>query len=196
VSQYQKKHSPTHHPDHAIFISFFHLLWSTAMWQHSPCSMQPNDNSILYCTVLHRSQFCIWCKCHFIYIRHETRCGEVQHMIGTRNGIHLCKSSAQIGSVRQPINSHQNWCVCVCVCVYNRPPILFAHASNVRPRMALLMLNTTPAVCDDHTHAHTTNHACTPLHLQHARDTRNYTNVLDFISPFISQRHIKTRAAC
>jgi len=27
VSRYQKKHSPTHHPDHhSIFISFFHLL--------------------------------------------------------------------------------------------------------------------------------------------------------------------------
>jgi len=27
VSQYQKKHLPTHHPDHhQIFISFFHLL--------------------------------------------------------------------------------------------------------------------------------------------------------------------------
>jgi len=29
VSRYQKKHSPTHHPDrHPIFISFFHLLRS------------------------------------------------------------------------------------------------------------------------------------------------------------------------
>jgi len=31
VSQYQKKHSPTHHPDHdPIFISFFHLPRSIA----------------------------------------------------------------------------------------------------------------------------------------------------------------------
>jgi len=30
VSQYQKKHSPTHHPDHPIFISFFHLPRSMA----------------------------------------------------------------------------------------------------------------------------------------------------------------------
>ena len=30
VSRYQKKHSPTHHPDHLIFISFFHLPRSTA----------------------------------------------------------------------------------------------------------------------------------------------------------------------
>jgi len=31
VSRYhQKKHSPTHHPDHPIFISFFHLLQSLA----------------------------------------------------------------------------------------------------------------------------------------------------------------------
>ena len=31
VSRYQKKHSPTHHPGHhPIFISFFHLPWSTA----------------------------------------------------------------------------------------------------------------------------------------------------------------------
>jgi len=35
VSRYQKKHSPTQHPDHhPIFISFFHLPWST----HPPCS--------------------------------------------------------------------------------------------------------------------------------------------------------------
>jgi len=31
ASRYQKKHSSTHHPDHhPIFISFFHLPWSTA----------------------------------------------------------------------------------------------------------------------------------------------------------------------
>jgi len=31
MSRYQKKHSPTHHPDHdAVFISFFHLLRSIA----------------------------------------------------------------------------------------------------------------------------------------------------------------------
>jgi len=30
VSRYQKKHSPTHHPDHPNFISFFHLPWSIA----------------------------------------------------------------------------------------------------------------------------------------------------------------------
>jgi len=31
VSWYQKKHSPTSHPDHhPIFISFFHLSWSIA----------------------------------------------------------------------------------------------------------------------------------------------------------------------
>jgi len=31
VSQYQKKHLPTHHPDrHTVFISFFHLPWSIA----------------------------------------------------------------------------------------------------------------------------------------------------------------------
>jgi len=31
VSRYQKKHSPTHHPDHhSIFISFFHLPRSIA----------------------------------------------------------------------------------------------------------------------------------------------------------------------
>jgi len=30
VSRYQKKHSPTHHPDHPIFISFFHLPRSVA----------------------------------------------------------------------------------------------------------------------------------------------------------------------
>jgi len=30
VSWYQKKHSPIHHPDHSIFISFFHLPRSIA----------------------------------------------------------------------------------------------------------------------------------------------------------------------
>jgi len=30
MSRYQKKHWPTHHPDHPIFISFFHLLRSIA----------------------------------------------------------------------------------------------------------------------------------------------------------------------
>jgi len=30
VSRYQKKHSPTHHPDQPIFISFFHLPRSIA----------------------------------------------------------------------------------------------------------------------------------------------------------------------
>jgi len=30
VSQYQKKHSPTHHPDPPVFISFFHLPRSIA----------------------------------------------------------------------------------------------------------------------------------------------------------------------
>jgi len=30
VSRYQKKHSPTHRPDHPIFISFFHLPRSIA----------------------------------------------------------------------------------------------------------------------------------------------------------------------
>jgi len=30
VSRYQKKHSPTHHPDHPIFISFFYLPRSIA----------------------------------------------------------------------------------------------------------------------------------------------------------------------
>ena len=40
VSWYQKKHSPTHHPDHPIFISFFHLprsiasfLFKLSAWQ-------------------------------------------------------------------------------------------------------------------------------------------------------------------
>jgi len=52
VIRYQKKHSPTHHPDHhPIFISFFHLIRSTASplpklraWQSflhnlSPCPL-------------------------------------------------------------------------------------------------------------------------------------------------------------
>ena len=30
MSQYQKKHSPTHHPDHPVFISFFRLPQSIA----------------------------------------------------------------------------------------------------------------------------------------------------------------------
>ena len=34
VSRYQKKHSPTHHPDHPIFISFFYL----PRYTDPPCS--------------------------------------------------------------------------------------------------------------------------------------------------------------
>jgi len=30
VSWHQKKHSLTHHPDHPVFINFFHLPWSIA----------------------------------------------------------------------------------------------------------------------------------------------------------------------
>jgi len=30
VSRYQKEHSPTHRPDHPVFICFFHLPWSGA----------------------------------------------------------------------------------------------------------------------------------------------------------------------
>ena len=48
MHQYQKKHSPTHHPDHPIFTSFFHLLQSIASflfklhaWQ-SFCTSSPH----------------------------------------------------------------------------------------------------------------------------------------------------------
>ena len=70
VSRYQKKHSPTHHPDHhPIFISLFHLPWSTASslfklhaWQsfcttsfHAlfglPLGLEPSTSySIHFCT--------------------------------------------------------------------------------------------------------------------------------------------------
>ena len=41
VSQYQKKHSPTHHPDHhSIFISFFHLPQSIASSLFKLCAWQ------------------------------------------------------------------------------------------------------------------------------------------------------------
>ena len=41
VNRYQKKHSPTHRPDHhPIFISFFHLLRSTASSLFRLCSWQ------------------------------------------------------------------------------------------------------------------------------------------------------------
>ena len=41
VSQYQKKHSPTHHPDHRpIFMSFFHLPWSIASSLFKLCAWQ------------------------------------------------------------------------------------------------------------------------------------------------------------
>ena len=40
VSRYQKKHSPTHHPDHhTIFISFLHLLRSIASSLFKMCAI-------------------------------------------------------------------------------------------------------------------------------------------------------------
>ena len=41
MSRYQKKHLPTHHPDHRpIFISFFHLLRSIASSLFKLCARQ------------------------------------------------------------------------------------------------------------------------------------------------------------
>jgi len=72
VSRYQKKRSPKYHPDHPIFISFFHLPQSSisilpvqitclAIFLHnlSPCplwSTHPSDHSHL-CSL----------KCHLIF---------------------------------------------------------------------------------------------------------------------------------
>ena len=45
VSRYQKKYSPTHHPDHGlIFISFFRLLWSIASSLFKLCAWQSLHN--------------------------------------------------------------------------------------------------------------------------------------------------------
>jgi len=40
VIRYQKKHSPTYHPDHPIFISFFHLPRSIASSLFKLCAWQ------------------------------------------------------------------------------------------------------------------------------------------------------------
>jgi len=48
VSRYQKKHSPTRHPDHPVFISFFHLPRSIASSLFTLCAWQS-----FYTTSLH-----------------------------------------------------------------------------------------------------------------------------------------------
>ena len=55
VSRYQKKHSPTHHPDHQpSFISFFHLLRSTASSLFNSRAWQS------FCTTLGPTSSLLW----------------------------------------------------------------------------------------------------------------------------------------
>jgi len=82
VSRYQKKHSPTHHPDRPVFISFFHLprsiassLFKLRAWQSFcttslhvlfglPLGLEPSTSySIHFCTQS-LSSFCNTCPYH------------------------------------------------------------------------------------------------------------------------------------
>jgi len=83
VSRYQKKHSPTYHPDHhPIFISFFHLLWSIASslfklrtWQSFcttslhvlfglPHGLEPSTSYSIHFFTQSVSYFCNTCPYH------------------------------------------------------------------------------------------------------------------------------------
>jgi len=81
VSRYQKKHSPTHHPDHPIFISLFHLPRSTAsslfklrVWQSFcttfhvlfglPLGLEPYTSYSIHFYTQSLSSFCITCPYH------------------------------------------------------------------------------------------------------------------------------------
>ena len=76
VSRYQKKHSPAHHPDHPVFISFFHLprsiassLFKLRAWQsffHNfcPCPVWSTSWSgalyLIFHTFLHPVNVFFW----------------------------------------------------------------------------------------------------------------------------------------
>ena len=81
VSRYQKKHSPTHHPDHhLIFISFFHLPRSIASsllklraWQSfctirvlfgPPLGLEPSTSYSMHFFTQSVSSFRSTCPCH------------------------------------------------------------------------------------------------------------------------------------
>jgi len=83
VSQYQKKHSPTHNPDHhPIFISFFHLprsiassLFKLRAWQPFctaslhvlfglPLGLRPSTSYSIHFFTQSVSSFRNTCPCH------------------------------------------------------------------------------------------------------------------------------------
>jgi len=82
VSWYQKKHSPTHHPDHPIFISFFHLprsiassLFKLRAWQSFcttyvhvlfglPLGLEPSTSYSTHFFTQSLSCFCNTCPYH------------------------------------------------------------------------------------------------------------------------------------
>ena len=83
VRRYQKKHSPTHHPDHQpIFISFFHLprsiassLFKLRVWQSFcttclhvllglPLGMEPSTSYSIHFFTQSVSCFRNTCPCH------------------------------------------------------------------------------------------------------------------------------------
>ena len=82
VSRYQKKHSPTHHPDHPVFISFCHLprsiasfLFKLRAWQSFctisihvlfglPLGLEPSTSYSIHFFNKSVSSFCNTCPYH------------------------------------------------------------------------------------------------------------------------------------
>jgi len=82
VSRYQKKHSPTHHTDHPIFVSFFHLprsiassLFKLRAWQSFctislhvlfglPLGLEPSTSYSIHFFTQSVSSFCSICPYH------------------------------------------------------------------------------------------------------------------------------------
>jgi len=82
VSRYQKKHSPTHHPDRPVFIIFFHLprsmtssLFKLHAWQSFcttsvhvlfglPLVLEPSTSYSIHFFTQSLSSFCNTCPYH------------------------------------------------------------------------------------------------------------------------------------
>ena len=99
VSRYQKKHSPTYHPDHPILISFFHLLRSIASslfklraWQSFcttslhvlfglPLGLEPSTSYSIHVLITQSvSSFCNTCPYH-----RNLFCWSIKSMLGHEN---------------------------------------------------------------------------------------------------------------
>ena len=105
VRRYQKKHSPTHHPDHQpIFISFFHLprsiassLFKLRVWQSFcttclhvllglPLGLEPSTSYSIHFFTQSVSSFRNTCPCH-----HNLFCCSI-NIIGSRPSDHYFRS--------------------------------------------------------------------------------------------------------